>query len=226
MTNVLFVDDEIQVLEGINRHISRAKPDWQVDFVTSAEHALQKIDIQEPDAIVTDILMTGLQGGEFISQLKTHHPSVNILVLSGHCEAEQQTKIESQGIPFLVKPTPANQLIQIIETQIINQKQENIFNIYNKEKQSLFNECVDIEYIILKLLKSVIAAGLLDAKELPDALISRLAEECAAVIAYDSDDSISPPPTGVKSDGETLIFYPVVDQDVGEFASNGWAEKV
>ena len=53
MTHVMFVDDEFEVLEGLRRNLRAYRNEWKLSFVTSAEHALQKLQAEPADVVVT-----------------------------------------------------------------------------------------------------------------------------------------------------------------------------
>ncbi len=55
----MFVDDEPNVLEGIENMFFDAPEDWGADFVTSGPAALEKLSEQNYDVLVTDMRMPG-----------------------------------------------------------------------------------------------------------------------------------------------------------------------
>lgn len=104
MTRVMFVDDEIEVLEGIRRNLRSVRNEMELDFVTSAEHALQKMATAPADVVVTDMRMTAMQGDELIDQLLTHYPATVPIVLSGYADPAIMEKLAEIGVRLLAKP--------------------------------------------------------------------------------------------------------------------------
>ncbi|MDP9037870.1 MAG: response regulator [Acidobacteriota bacterium] len=60
-------------------------------------------------AIVTDHIMPGMSGAEFVRELRRTHPHIPVMVISGLEEAEPL--YEGMNVHFLLKPLPPEQLI-------------------------------------------------------------------------------------------------------------------
>lgn len=60
-------------------------------------------------AIVTDHIMPGMNGAEFVRELRRTHPDIPVMVISGLEEAEPL--YEGMNVQFLLKPLPPEQLI-------------------------------------------------------------------------------------------------------------------
>jgi CheY-like chemotaxis protein len=63
------------------------------DFVDSAAAALQALDQEEYDAIVTDMRMPVMDGAQLLEQVKLRHPNVIRVVLSG--QSSQYRRLEN-----------------------------------------------------------------------------------------------------------------------------------
>src|SRR5947209_16550246 len=59
--------------------------------------------------VVTDHIMPGMNGSEFVRELRKTHPSVPVMVISGLDEAEPL--YDGLNVNFLLKPLPPEQLI-------------------------------------------------------------------------------------------------------------------
>ncbi len=217
MSKVLFIDDEFQVLEGLRRVFSRQKPDWDLDFVTSGEHALQKINLNPPDVVVTDIRMSGLQGDELLEQIRSRFPGIGAVALSGYCNEQIEQRIGELGAPLLSKPALPSVLIQAIENQI-SITQNTVIN----ETSFVFGNSVNLEVLLLQIIQSIVAAGLIDSSSLPAAVLERLAPEVALLNFYDDEPAAAfAQPLPIP---ETVV-YPVFDGS-NRPPSNGWVEEI
>ena len=103
---ILFVDDEPNVLQSIQRQLRK-----RFDMVTAegGEEALRILKEQGPFAvIVSDMRMPGMNGVELLAQAKDLHPDTVRLMLTGN--ADQETAMEAvnsgQIFRFLTKPCP------------------------------------------------------------------------------------------------------------------------
>lgn len=102
----LLVDDE--ELVRMSTADMLADLGYEVVEAASAEEALRLIDDGlTPDMVVTDHLMPGMSGGELARNLRSRHPDLPILIVSGYAEAEG---IEP-GLQRLTKPFRGAELV-------------------------------------------------------------------------------------------------------------------
>lgn len=83
---VLIVDDDPALLQALPQAISLRMQQVEVDVSDSADKALQLIQQQSYDAIVSDIKMPGMDGIELIERLQTFCPDTPTLLITGHGE--------------------------------------------------------------------------------------------------------------------------------------------
>ncbi len=107
---ILFVDDEPQILEGIQDLLRRQRKEWDMTFVTSGEAALKALEQQPFDVIVSDMRMPGMDGAMLLEQVRERHPEVLRFVLSGHAEREAVTKALTSAQQFMSKPADPDAL--------------------------------------------------------------------------------------------------------------------
>jgi len=221
-TKLLFVDDEVQVLEGLRRTITPKKPEWHMDFVTSAEHALQKMETQEPDVIITDMVMTGMQGNDLISCIQAHHPLIRIIVLTGHNGMEEKRMLDERGIPCLWKPVSSEILIQSIENKLIEYGTGERGH-EESNKHSIFDGEMPIERVLVKILNSLIYAGILEATELPDEVLKKLAQESLGVNVsedYEAANQFQ----GIKSSSGSSFVHSIPKRNPSVSSSKSWLD--
>lgn len=111
---VLFVDDEIFILESVKRDLA----DYY-DVVT-AESAVEglKMLYQDPSIIVvvSDMRMPGMDGIKFLCEVKNKFPHVIKVMLTGNVDIDVAINSVNQGniFRFIQKPCKTNELIQVI----------------------------------------------------------------------------------------------------------------
>jgi len=107
---LLFVDDEPMVLEGLRRALHSMREEWHPSFVTSGAEALEALDREPYDAVITDMRMPGMDGAELLEQVKCRHPEVVRVVLSGQSSREAVLRSVSPAHQYLSKPCDLQEL--------------------------------------------------------------------------------------------------------------------
>ena len=119
---LLCVDDEIIVLTALKDQLRRAFGNqFHIDVAESAEEALELLDELSEQGhrllvIVSDWLMPGMKGDEFLVQAHRRFPTVVKIMLSGQAqqEAVDRAKREAGLHDFLAKPWNAAELVETI----------------------------------------------------------------------------------------------------------------
>ena len=119
---LLCVDDEIIVLTALKDQLRRAfGSDFHIDVAESAEEALELLDELADEGhkllvIVSDWLMPGMKGDEFLIKAHERFPTVLKIMLSGQAESEavDRARREAGLHDFLAKPWNAEALVESI----------------------------------------------------------------------------------------------------------------
>ena len=114
---IMLVDDEEEVRTSIIRKI-----DWQdagFEVIGDAENgkeALEKIEQNEPDVVLTDIRMPYMDGLEMAENIRQRYPSIKIVIFSGFDEFEYAKKaIKLNVIEYILKPVNVEELTAILK---------------------------------------------------------------------------------------------------------------
>ena len=102
--NILFVDDDPLVLQGLQRMLRPMRNEWAMTFIESGAKALQLLEGDSFDVIVSDMRMPAMNGAQLLSEVKNRHPRTVRLILSGHADKELILQCIGSAHQFLVKP--------------------------------------------------------------------------------------------------------------------------
>ena len=105
---ILFVDDEPMVLKGLQRTLRKMRNDWEMTFASSSKQALDILVAKPHDVIVSDLRMPDMDGAQLLAEVKSRHPEVVRIILSGQVEKETTFKSIQVAHQSLSKPCDAD----------------------------------------------------------------------------------------------------------------------
>jgi HD-like signal output (HDOD) protein len=114
-TRILFVDDEVAILDGLRDLLRKERRRWDMVFAVGGREALDELARQPFDVVVSDIRMPGMDGAQLLTQVKANYPSVARIVLTGHADRDVVLRALPVAHQFLTKPCDAGVLRVAIE---------------------------------------------------------------------------------------------------------------
>ena len=132
---VMIVDDNSDFCKHVSTAITKYNANYQIVVSTSAENALLLFENEKIDVVVTDIRMPGMDGIEFIHQIKTNYPDIQFIVLSAYRDIEKAVEAMRQGaINYLQKPFS----FHVLHLNITNAYEKKKLNQRLKESEDRF----------------------------------------------------------------------------------------
>ena len=107
MLRVLLVDDDARVLDGLRRSLWSMRGEWQMQFANSGVAALQLLDHEPADVVVSDMRMPGMDGAQLLGEVKRRCPETVRLILSGQANPELIIRANGTAHQYLAKPCDA-----------------------------------------------------------------------------------------------------------------------
>ena len=101
---VIFVDDEPNVLAGLKRSLYGMRHEWEMVFVPGGLEALQAMEKQPFDIIVTDMRMPMMSGAQLLEEVRLRFPQCLRFILSGQADRDSILKAVNPTHQFLSKP--------------------------------------------------------------------------------------------------------------------------
>lgn len=112
---VLFVDDEVNILQGLRRMLRNMGDRWEMFFAGGGEEALDIISRKGIDIVVSDMRMPGMDGAQLMDKVMNLYPNIIRIILSGYSDQELILKSVKYTHQFLVKPCDPEVLKRTIE---------------------------------------------------------------------------------------------------------------
>jgi PAS domain S-box-containing protein len=104
-SRILLVDDDLILLQALPDAIRLRLPELQVDTCDTGLAALRKIEVEDYDAIVSDIKMPEMDGLMLMERIKTLRPHTPTILISGHGQYDLAVRALSNGAyAYLQKP--------------------------------------------------------------------------------------------------------------------------
>ncbi|MBP1993331.1 response regulator transcription factor [Paenibacillus eucommiae] len=116
---VLLVDDELLIRLGIKSIIDWESQGFIIGDAPDGQKALEMMEQEQPDILLTDIVMPRMNGLELIEHVKARYPHVRIIVLSSHNDYEYLRRAMKLGVDdYILKASmkPEELLELLLET--------------------------------------------------------------------------------------------------------------
>jgi CheY-like chemotaxis protein len=113
-SKVLLVDDEREFVQTLSERLIMRDMGSAVAY--DGESALNLIKEDEPEVIIVDLKMPGVDGIEVLRKVKQTRPEIEVIILTGHGhEEDRQLCMELGAFAYLQKPLDINMLSQTIQ---------------------------------------------------------------------------------------------------------------
>lgn len=138
----MFVDDERQILRALNRLYMDTG--YQTVLMNSGEEALAFMEHTPVNLVVSDIRMPGINGFDFLRQVKEKHPETMRVALSGYTDSRAIYKALEENVAkmYMFKPWDNRELLNTIDKMF---QLEEVFT--DKKIMDLINNLDDIPTI-------------------------------------------------------------------------------
>ncbi|MCK5566163.1 MAG: HDOD domain-containing protein [Planctomycetes bacterium] len=111
---IFFVDDDKAVLDGLRRMLHNMRNEWDMNFVTSGKEALEVMENEVFDVVVSDLRMSEMDGVSFFEQVRKKYPETIRFMLSGYSDQPLQGRAARCVHQFISKPCDATRLKDLI----------------------------------------------------------------------------------------------------------------
>ncbi|MDF1539026.1 MAG: PAS domain S-box protein [Candidatus Thorarchaeota archaeon] len=145
---VLFVDDHKRILKVAKSYIERLDSDMEVVLVESGIQALECIESESYDAIISDYQMPFMDGIELLEQIRSHDEDIPFIMFTGRSREEIAIKALNLGATHYVTKggDPKSQyaeLIHIVRTSVGHNTAKKALRDSVERYQAVFENALD-----------------------------------------------------------------------------------
>ncbi len=162
-SKVLIVDDEIDSLELMQELFENKG--YISDTATNGVEAINKIKLQEPDIVLTDIRMPEMDGMQLLNFLIKEHPNIPVIMITAHGTVEAAVEAMRLGAKdYILKPIRLDEILAKVEriTQLNSLIKENEYLLNRLQQTYDFTNMIgktDKIQELFKLVKDVAATN-------------------------------------------------------------------
>ena len=121
--HLLVVDDEENV--RVTTAAILEQEGYRVETASDGREALDKINHQKFDLVLTDLRMEDMDGSTLLNEIHTKHPSLVTVVLTGYASIESSIDALRQGVyDYLVKPCVIEDLKRTVRRALEHREQQ------------------------------------------------------------------------------------------------------
>ncbi|WP_028324333.1 response regulator [Desulfatirhabdium butyrativorans] len=136
IATIMLVDDEVPFVETMTKRLTRREFDVQTAYSGEACMATLEKD-RSIEVVILDVKMPGMDGIETLQQIKSKHPLVEVIMLTGHATVESAIDGMKLGaFDYLMKPCDMDQLIAKV-TQAAQRKRDQEERIVQARVQAI-----------------------------------------------------------------------------------------
>ena len=113
MATILIVDDD-DAVRGILYELLSEK--YECHTASTADEALQFIEVEDYDVIVTDIAMPGLNGVQLLKLVQSRAPHTPVILISGKAGEQNLNDLLQEGaFAFVNKPFSLEEIEAVVD---------------------------------------------------------------------------------------------------------------
>ena len=116
MPTLLIVDDD-DAIRGTLYDLLSEK--YECHTASMAEEALQYLEVEKYDAVLTDIAMPGLTGVELLERVQERDSGTPVILISGKgSEQDPKSLIDLGAFAYVTKPFNLDEIEQLVERAV------------------------------------------------------------------------------------------------------------
>jgi len=154
MASILVVDDEKIIRDGCVKILG--KEGWVVRTAAGGEEGLGLMENEPFDLLLLDLKMPGLSGMDVLQQVKSLHPDLLVLVITGYATVESAVEAMKAGAyDFIPKPFTPDQLRIVVHRALEKRALQREAELLRREREKGLREIADEKSKIKTIIHSM-----------------------------------------------------------------------
>jgi len=114
---VWVIDDDRSIRWVLERALSKA--DMTVECFESAVNIMQKLSVEKPDAIISDIRMPEVDGLDLLAEINHQYPELPVIIMTAHSDLDSAVSAyEGGAFEYLPKPFDVDDAIDLVRRAV------------------------------------------------------------------------------------------------------------
>lgn len=115
--HIWIIDDDRSIRWVLEKAL--AKADMETTCFKSAAGVLEKLTLEQPDAIITDIRMPGMDGLALLESIKSNYPDLPTIIMTAHSDLDSAVAAyEGGAFEYLPKPFDIGEATDLVKRAI------------------------------------------------------------------------------------------------------------
>ncbi|RTY85385.1 sigma-54-dependent Fis family transcriptional regulator [Flavobacterium sp. GSP27] len=133
MAKILLIEDDVAFCKLLEKFL--VKNDYEVTATFSAEEAKSQIKNNEFDLIITDLRLPNYDGIKLMSEIKSTHPNVPVLLMTGYSDVNTAVKAMKNGAAdYISKPFNPEEVLLVIQNSLQMETHTNSDKVISEPK--------------------------------------------------------------------------------------------
>ncbi|WIX32259.1 nitrogen regulation protein NR(I) [Salinicola sp. JS01] len=122
VARIVIVDDDRAIRWVLERAL--AQPDLEVKSFERADAALEAIERQPPEVLLTDIRMPGIDGLDLMAKVREKHPDLPVIVMTAHSDLDSAVASYQGGaFEYLPKPFDVDDALALVRRGVAHARE-------------------------------------------------------------------------------------------------------
>ena len=114
---IWIVDDDRSIRWVLEKSLDKAG--FESESFESGDSLLERLKSAQPDVIISDIRMPGIDGLEVLSQVQDAYPQIPVVIMTAHSDLSSAVKSYKRGaFEYLPKPFDVNDAVAVVDRAV------------------------------------------------------------------------------------------------------------